>query len=130
MLYNHSIMTKVEKTLTLPFTITEHGTIRIGDSRVSLDSVIYLYKQGESVEGIFDSFPSLRLPDIYLAIAYYLTHREEVEEYLRQQEAEAEALRTQMESDPEYRKWRSEFRERLLARWAARQETLSPTSKE
>jgi uncharacterized protein (DUF433 family) len=123
-------MTKVEKTLTLPFTVTEFGTIRIGDSRVSLDSVIHHYKQGESVEGIFDSFPSLSLPDIYLTIAYYLTHREEVEEYLRQQEAEAEAIRQQMESDPQYQKWRSELRERLLARWAARQESLSTTHTE
>jgi uncharacterized protein (DUF433 family) len=116
-------MTKVENTLTVPFTITEFGTIRIADSRVSLDSVVHNYKLGATAEQIAYSFPSLKLQDIHLAIAYYLTHRDEVEEYMRQQKAESEALLQQLESDPEYLKRSSELRERILARWAARQES-------
>lgn len=122
-MYNHDVMTKVENTLTVPFTITEFGTIRIADSRVSLDSVVHNYKLGATAEQIAYSFPSLKLPDIHLAIAYYLTHRDEVEEYMRQQKAESEALLQQLESDPEYLKRSSELRERILARWAARQES-------
>jgi uncharacterized protein (DUF433 family) len=122
-MYNHDVMTKVENTLTVPFTITEYGTIRIADSRVSLDSVVHNYKLGATAEQIAYSFPSLKLPDIHLAIAYYLTHRDEVEEYMRQQKAESDDLLQQLESDPEYLKRSSELRERILARWAARQES-------
>jgi uncharacterized protein (DUF433 family) len=123
MLYNHGVMTKVENTLTVPFIVTEFGTIRIADSRVSLDSIVHNYKLGATAEQIAYSFPSLKLKDIHLAIAYYLTHRDEVEEYLRQQKTESEALIQQLESDPEYLKRSSELRDRILARWAARQES-------
>jgi uncharacterized protein (DUF433 family) len=115
-------MTKVENAMTLPFTFTEFGTIRIGDSGVSLDSVVHNYKLGATAEQIAYSFPSLKLQDIHLAIAYYLTHREDVEEYMRRQRAESEVLLQQLESDPGYLKRSSELRERILARWAARQE--------
>ena len=116
-------MTKVENTLTVPFTITEFGTIRIADSRVSLDSVVHNYKLGATAEQIAYSFPSLKLQDIHLAIAYYLTHRDEIEEYMRQQKAESEALLQQLESDPEYLKRSSELRDRILARerWLTQQ---------
>lgn len=122
-MYNHDVMTRVENTLNVPFTITEFGTIRIADSRVSLDSVVHNYKLGATAEQIAYSFPSLQLQDIHLAIAYYLTHRDEVEEYMRQQKAESDALLQQLESDPEYLKRSSELRERVLARWAARQDS-------
>jgi hypothetical protein len=92
---------------------------------VSLDSVVHHYKLGATAEQIAYSFPSLGLADIHLSIAYYLTHREEVEQYLRQQETEAEALKQKIESDPKHQKRMSELRERILARWAARQEAAS-----
>jgi len=83
-------MSKVETTMTVPLTTTEFGTIRVGHSRVSLDSVVYHYKQGATAERIAESFPSLDLPAIYAVIAYYLANRESVEAYLRQQEAESD----------------------------------------
>ena len=109
-------MTPLETTIEVPFTVTEYGTIRIADSRVSLDSVVHHYKPGATVEQIAYSFPSLSLADIHLAIAYYLTHREEVEAYLQQQEAEADALQQRIESDPKHQKRMTELRERILAR--------------
>lgn len=130
MVYNRVVMATFETTLTVPFTVTEYGTIRIADSRVSLDSVIHHYKLGAIAEEIAYSFPSLSLADIHLSIAYYLTHREEVEEYLRQQEAEADALQQKIESDPKQQKRMSELRERILARWTARQEATSQITSE
>ncbi|MCI0489932.1 MAG: DUF433 domain-containing protein [Blastocatellia bacterium] len=123
-------MSTLETTIDVPLTVTEYGSIRIKGSRVSLDSIIYNYKLGATAEHIAYSFPSLSLADIHLAIAYYLTHREEVEEYLRQQEAEEDAIRQQIESDPEYQKRKTEFRERILARWAARQKEANPVTSE
>ena len=40
------------------------------------------------------SFPSLSLGDVYSSIAYYLTHRQEIEEYLQEQETEPMLLKS------------------------------------
>jgi len=88
---------------------------------VSLDSVVHHYKQGATAERIAESFPSLELADIYAVIAYYVANRESVEEYLQTQEAEADALQRQIESNPEQQKATNQLRERIRARWAARQ---------
>src|SRR5215470_13801110 len=110
------IMASLETTIEAPFTITDQGTIRIRNSRVSLDSVVYNYKLGATAEQIAYSFPSLDLADIHLAIAYYLTHREEVEAYMLQQEAEADELLRRIEPDPRQQKRMAELRQRILAR--------------
>jgi uncharacterized protein (DUF433 family) len=119
--YNEPAMSNVETTVTVPLTTTEFGTIRVGRSRVSLDSVVHHYKQGATAERIAESFPSLDLADTYAVIAYYLANRESVEEYLRRQEAEADALQQQIESDPKQQKATNQLRERIRVRWAARQ---------
>jgi len=116
-------MSKVETTMTVPLTTTEFGTIRVGHSRVSLDSVVHHYELGASAEQIAESFPSLELGDIYTVLAYYLANRESVEDYLKRQEAEAGALQQQIESDPAQQEATNQLRERIGARWAARQST-------
>src|SRR2546430_12021553 len=40
------IMVALEETISMPFVVTEHGTIRIKGSRVSLDSIIHHFKLG------------------------------------------------------------------------------------
>lgn len=107
--------------MTVPLTTTEFGTLRVGKWRVSLDSVVYHFKQGATAERIAESFPSLDLADIYAVIAYYLANGASVEEYLRRQEAEADALQLQIESDPKQQKAANQLRERISARYAARQ---------
>ena len=129
-MYNKAVMNTLEATIAVPLMVTDYGTIRIADSRVSLDSVVHHYKLGATVEQIAYSFPSLGLADIHLAIAYYLTHRDEVEAYLRQQEAEADAVQHRIKSDPKFQKRMTELRERILARWAARQEAANPSQSE
>jgi uncharacterized protein (DUF433 family) len=109
-------MTTLEQTQTLPFRLTEDGTIRVGDSRVSLDSIVHHYKLGAAAEQIAQKFPALDLADVYAAISYYLNNEATVEEYLRQQEAKADQVQDALETDPQYRKRSTELRERLLAR--------------
>ena len=109
-------MTTLEKTQTLPLRLTEDGTIRVADSRVSLDSVVHHYKLGASAEQIAQKFPALELADVYAAITYYLNHEEAIEEYLRQQEAKGDEVQKKIEADPQYQKNSAEFRARLLAR--------------
>lgn len=81
-----TIMVALEETISMPLVITEHGTIRIKGSRVSLESIVHHFKLGATAEQIVQSFPSLSLGEVYSNIAYYLTHRQDFEEYLQQQE--------------------------------------------
>lgn len=65
----------------------------ISGTRVSLDSVVYAFLNGQTAETIAQSFPSLNLEQVYGAITYYLAHRAEVDRYLRQSEEAYEAQR-------------------------------------
>lgn len=75
----------------IPIRADEHGRLRVGDTRVLLDLVVYAYWRGETPESITASYPSLSLDDVYLALGYYLRHRAELDDYLRQEQAAAEA---------------------------------------
>lgn len=66
---------------------------RIGGTRVSLDSVVYSWWRGDAPETIADNFPALTLEQVYGALAFYLANQEEIDQYLRQGEAEYEQLR-------------------------------------
>lgn len=65
---------------------------RIKDSRIALDSIIYQFRQGCSPEAIQDAFPALSLGHVYGAIAYYLEHQAEVDQYLAHNEATEEVF--------------------------------------
>src|SRR6266576_4542456 len=112
-------MVSLEETLSMPLVVTEQGTIRSKGSRVSLDSIVHHFKLGATAEQIVQSFPSLSLGDVYSSIAYYLTPRQEIEEYLQEQETAADALQEQLESNPNYQAEIAELRSRILGRWTA-----------
>jgi uncharacterized protein (DUF433 family) len=65
----------------------------ITGKRISLDSVVYAFRRGQSPESIRRSFPLLTLEEIYGAIAFYLANQTEIDEYLLQEEAEFEKMR-------------------------------------
>lgn len=76
-------------------------TFRIAGTRVSLDSVVYAFLDGQTAESIAQSFPVLTLEQVYGAIAYYLAHRAEIEAYQAQGEAAYERLRSaSRDADP------------------------------
>jgi uncharacterized protein (DUF433 family) len=60
-----------------------NGGYYLAGSRVSLDSVVYAFRSGESPETIRQNFPSLTLEQVYGAIAFYLGHQVEVEANIR-----------------------------------------------
>jgi len=66
------------------------GAYRVAGTRVSLDSVVYGFLEGQTAETIAQNFPALTLEQVYGAIAYYLAHRSEIDAYLRQADAEFE----------------------------------------
>jgi uncharacterized protein (DUF433 family) len=55
---------------------------------VSLDSLVYSFKSGDSPETIRQNFPSLTLEQVYGSIAFYLAHEEEVDANIREGQAE------------------------------------------
>jgi uncharacterized protein (DUF433 family) len=69
------------------------GGWRIGETRVSLASIVYCYWEGLSPEAIVTEFPTLTAEQVYGAIAWYLGHRSEVDQYVSRQEQEFERLR-------------------------------------
>jgi uncharacterized protein (DUF433 family) len=99
----------------LPLHEDASGTIRVGGTPVSLDSVVYAYESGESPEDIREDFPSLTLAHVYGALTYYHQHREEVRHYLEQREREAADLRRAIEARQGPRPTRNELEARLRA---------------
>ena len=65
----------------------EYGVMRVGQTRVMLDSVLALFVEGCSAETIVQQYPSLSLEEVYGAIAFYLGNRETVDAYLDRQDA-------------------------------------------
>jgi hypothetical protein len=61
----------------------------------------------------------LQLADVYASVAYYLSHTEEIESYLRQQKAEADELQRQLEADPRQQAAMALLRERIAQRKSA-----------
>ena len=72
-----------------------NGAYRISDSRVSLDSVVYAWRDGLSPESIRENFPVLTLEEVYAAITFYLANQAEVDTYLSLSEEKFESARQQ-----------------------------------
>lgn len=59
------------------------GEYFVGESRVTLQSVIAAWKRGAGPERIQQSFPSLPLVAVYGAITYYLERQAELDAHFR-----------------------------------------------
>jgi uncharacterized protein (DUF433 family) len=95
----------------VPLRADAQGVLRIGQTRVRLDTVITAWRQGESPEQIVENFDVLDLADVYAVISYYLRYRVEVEEYMARNRQEGERVRVEHEQ----RFPSAGIRERLLA---------------
>lgn len=96
----------------MPLELDRDGVMRVGGTRVTLDTVVAAFNEGATAEEIAQQYPSLNLADIYVVIGYYLRRREEVESYLAKRREFAEAVRRENEArfNP------IGVRERLMAR--------------
>jgi uncharacterized protein (DUF433 family) len=85
------------------------GVLRVGQARVTLESVISLVELGASAEEIALRYDVLDLHEVYATLSYYLGHQQAIEEYLdRARQASAVARR-----DVERRSPTAQIRERL-----------------
>jgi len=102
-----------------PLRVDAHGAVRVGNTRVTLDTIIAGFKRGATAEELAQQYSAVSLEEVYAAISYYLSHRDEVEAYLGERRKQAFLLRQRIETefDPQG------IRDRLLARRAARDST-------
>jgi len=96
----------------LPLSTDPDGVIRVGGTRVTLDTIAAAFREGMSAEGIVEQYPSLRLDDVYFVIGYIIRHSDVVDAYLGERQQAAADVRRENEA----RFSPIGVRERLLAR--------------
>lgn len=96
----------------VPLRTDKYGAVRVVGSRVTLDTIVAYYEQGESPEDIVDGFPRLALADVYAILSYYLKNKTTVRAYLRDREKRAKTIRKKVEARSSTR----DLKKRLLAR--------------
>jgi uncharacterized protein (DUF433 family) len=101
-----------------PLRLDAEGVLRVGPTRVPLDTVIFAFNQGCTPEEILLRYPTLDLTHIYAVVTYYLWHREVIDAYLE----ELRKLAEQIQRENEARWPKDGLKERLLARLAAQEQ--------
>lgn len=81
-----------------PLVTDSQGVVRVANTRVTLDTVVTAFLEGCTPEEIGEQYPSLQLPDVYLAIGYYLRHRDEVQAYLAERQRQSEKIGRKLNS--------------------------------
>jgi uncharacterized protein (DUF433 family) len=99
---------------TIPIAIDPDGVARVGQTRVTLDTVVAAFDRGSTAEEIVYQYPALKLSDVYSTISFYLNHQQQVTEYLQQRQQQSQEIRliNEQKFDPQG------LRDRLLARRA------------
>ncbi|QDU87001.1 hypothetical protein Pla175_03550 [Pirellulimonas nuda] len=72
--------------------------MRVGATRVTLDTVVAAFQIGLSAEAIAERYPTLALGDVYAVIAFYLRHGAEVQAYLAYRQQNASRVRAANQS--------------------------------
>ena len=70
---------------------------RVAGTRVTLDSLVYAFRDGATPEEIVQRYPALELADAYEAVTHYLRHRSEMDDYLAHRETIAKEVRAENE---------------------------------
>jgi len=69
------------------------GFLFVAGTRVSLDSIVHAFREGESPETILQNFDSLSLAQVYGAITFYLENQPSIDSYLLRQQQRADEMR-------------------------------------
>jgi uncharacterized protein (DUF433 family) len=116
-------MTPIPETIPLPLRDDGHGGLRVGQTRVSLESVWHLHREGASPEAIVQAFDTLDPADVYAVLSWAVRHADDVAAYLKRREEEAAQIRRQLEEAgiTPTREESARLKEKLVARWQERQ---------
>ena len=105
-------MTIATVTKPVPLHLDAAGVLRVGNTRVSLDSVLAAFQDGSTPEEIVQQYDTLSLAEVYAVISYYLDHQSDLDSYLVARRTHREQLRQEIET----RHPPHGIRQRLLAR--------------
>jgi len=67
-----------------PIVIDEYGRARVRGEHLPLEFLVAMYDRGDRVEDIHGAYPWLPLEVIHAVLAWILSHRAEVDEYMRE----------------------------------------------
>jgi len=73
-----------------PYVEERNGGLYAAGTGVSLDSIVIRFQQGASPQRIVQSFPTLKLSQVYGVIAYYLENEPTISDYVAEGERELE----------------------------------------
>jgi uncharacterized protein (DUF433 family) len=99
----------------VPLRVDETGTIRVANTRLTLDVLLGYLLGGVTPEQVVSPewYPVLSLADVHAILAYYYRHQAELDEYLRYRWEEADSRQKDIEAtQPTF----AEVKARLLAR--------------
>jgi uncharacterized protein (DUF433 family) len=96
----------------IPIETDKDGNIRVGNTRVTLETLVTAFNSGSTAEEIVYQFPVLNLADVYAVITYYLRNRDTVEKYLNDRIQLAEQVKRRNQENKNI----NNIRQRLLAR--------------
>lgn len=107
----------IEESMAKDYIEARDGNYYVAGTRISLDSIVYAFRRGESPETICQNFELLRLEEVYGAITYYLANQADIDAYLIRQNEKWTEGRRNGEPLP------TDLRERLMR---ARDELQTP----
>ena len=95
-----------------PLSVDADQVIRVGRTRVTLDTVVAAFLDGATAEEISQDYSSPELADVYLVLGFYLRHKTIVDDYIEQRNRFGDA----MEKEIRCSQRKGSLRERLLDR--------------
>ena len=107
-------MLNLPVTVDVPLRTDEYGVIRVGETRVTLITIVGRHLAGDSPQMIQEAFPTVSLTDIYAVVTYYLTNQATIDAYIAEVHREAEARRQAFEAnDPKAQAFNQKMRDLL-----------------
>ena len=105
-------MNSTDTTERVPVHTDADGVVRVGGTRVTLDTLVAAFDAGATAEEIAQQYPSVALADVYSVITYYLRHQSRIQTYIARRQQQSAHVR----EENEQRFNRSGVRDRLIAR--------------
>jgi uncharacterized protein (DUF433 family) len=86
------------------------GRLRIDGTRITVNQIVVLYKQGHSAEDIADEYPHLTMAQVYAALAHYHANQDEIEADLEAERKEINGQTDAVTSSLEKEIWLEAFK--------------------
>ena len=83
----------------VPLAMDEHGALRVGGTRVTLETLVAAFDRGDSPEEIHEQYPSVALGDVYAVLTYCVRYRSSVQEYMTERERVGAEVRSRVEGE-------------------------------